>query len=57
MEAVLHVLGVCGDNQSHFDLIDIIIILGGGSAGLLTIKNYYKTVIYIFKSYFKQLIN
>ena len=52
MEAVLHVLGVCGDNHSHFDLIDIIIILGGGSAGLLTIKNYYKTVIYIFKSYF-----
>jgi hypothetical protein len=56
MDAIFHLLGICGDTHSHFDLIDMIIILGGGATGLVTIKLYYKTTIYIIKDYLKQLI-
>lgn len=55
MDAIFHLLGVCGDTHTHFDLIDLIIVLGGGGAGLFTIKMYYRTTIYIIKDYFKQL--
>lgn len=34
MEALQHFLGLCGDNHSHIDVIDI--ILGGGSAFYLS---------------------
>jgi|TARA_R110000851_G_scaffold47424_1_gene115008 hypothetical protein len=56
MDAFLHLLGLCGDTHSHFDLIDLIIILGGGGAGLVTIKLYYRTVIYMVKNYIKKII-
>lgn len=54
MDSILHILGVCGDNHSHFDLLDTIMVLGGGSAGIITIKTYYKTVIYIIKEKLNQ---
>lgn len=56
MDALLHLLGLCSDTHSHFDLIDLIIILGGGGAGLVTIKLYYRTVIYTIKDYIKKII-
>ena len=49
----LHLLGLCGDTHSHIDLLDVIIVLGGGGAGLVTIKAYYKTAIFIIRDYFK----
>ena len=54
MDAFLHLLGLCGDTHTHIDLIDIIIILGGGGVGLITIKVYYKTVVFIIKDYIKK---
>jgi hypothetical protein len=56
MDAVFHLLGICGDTHTHFDLIDMIIVLGGGGAGLVTIKLYYKTTIFMIKDYIKQII-
>jgi len=56
MDAFLHLLGLCGDTHSHLDLIDILIIIGGGGAGLATIKLYYKTLIQIIKEKIKQII-
>lgn len=52
MDSILHVIGICGDNHSHFDLIDLIVVLGGGGAGAVTVKLYYRTVIYMVKDYF-----
>lgn len=55
MESILHILGACGDNQSHIDLIDVIIMLGGGGAGLITIKAYYQTTIHIIKEFINNI--
>lgn len=53
MEFILHLTGLCTDRHSHIDLLDA--ILGGGSIGLgvVYIKYYYKTIIFIVKDYFK----
>jgi len=56
MDAILHILGTCGDNHSHLDLIDILMMLGGGSAGAMTFKMYYKTTIHIIKEKIKIII-
>ena len=51
MDSLLHILGVCGDNHSHVDLMDL--LFGGALAGgvLATIKYY----IYGIKLYLKSL--
>ena len=57
MEAIFHIIGLCGDNNSHIDLLDILITLGGGSIGAITVKTYYKTVVYIIKEKLKIIYN
>lgn len=55
MDAIQHILGVCGDNHSHLDLIDI--VLGGGSALYLsTIWYNIKGTYLIGKQYITKTI-
>lgn len=53
MEAILHILGACGDNHSHLDLIDI--LFGGTFIGgaVAYIKYYWYGIKLIIKDFFK----
>lgn len=52
MEPILHLLGLCSDNQSHIDLMDL--LFGGIFAGgILTSIKYYS---YGIKLYIKSLL-
>ena len=53
MEAILHITGLCSDNHSHVDVMDL--LLGGTSFGLIVYyaKTYINTLIYIVKDYIK----
>jgi len=53
MEGILHLVGICGDNQNHFDLLDLLYIFGGASGSGMIIKYYWGTFIFIFKDFFK----
>jgi hypothetical protein len=55
MEAVFHLIGTCGDTHTHIDLIDILLIMFGGGAGLTYYKLYFKTTVKVVKDYIKNL--
>ena len=54
MNAILHFFGICGDSHTHIDIIDIFIIIAGGSVSYLSIKLYIKTLIIFVKNFFKK---
>lgn len=45
MEIVQHALGLCGDNHSHLDFVDILLY---GSGGLTTTMYYFRFKIKSF---------
>jgi len=57
MDAILHVIGTCGDTNSHVDLLDL--IFGGAVAGgiLGTIKYYWIGIGLIIKDKVNQWKN
>jgi hypothetical protein len=50
MEAILHILGVCGDTHSHADLLDI--FFGGAlaSGSTVAVKYYWNAVKVVVKN-------
>ena len=52
MDVIIHGIGICGDNHSHFDLLDL--VFGGAVAGgvLGTVKYYGTGIILIIKDKF-----
>ena len=51
MEPILHMLGLCGDNHSHLDLLDLLV--GGTSLGVVTLylKYYFIALKYMVKDF------
>jgi hypothetical protein len=56
METILHMLGLCGDNHSHFDLMDCF-FMGSASVAIHSIKYQIRGVLLIIKNYFKHDTN
>lgn len=54
MDAILHVLGACGDSHSHIDVIDII-LLGGTTISSVAfyIKHRFNTIVNFWKRILK----
>jgi len=55
IEVVRHTLGLCEDNHSHIDLLDIV-LYGFSGLGFLIyqIRNYISTSWLLFISYFNK---
>lgn len=56
MEGIVHIIGLCGDNHSHFDLIDIIFGTTMSGGVILTLKYYWTTLKFLIKNKLKKLI-
>jgi hypothetical protein len=52
VEAFQHLLGACGDNHSHFDLIDLL-FMGSGAMGMYSLRYYTVGTYLIIKNYIK----
>jgi hypothetical protein len=48
---MLHLLGVCGDNYSHLDLLDLGFLLGETST-----TQYYKRLFFIYLKCIKEYL-
>jgi hypothetical protein len=49
MEFILHIFGVCSDNHSHIDVMDMFVGGIGGGALLMYLKYYFRASILIIK--------
>lgn len=49
MDAILHIIGVCGDTHSHFDLLDIILYGSIASPMVVYVKFRIKNIIIYIK--------
>lgn len=45
MDAILHVIGICGDTHSHFDLIDLLFFGGGSVPVFVYLKYKIKSIV------------
>lgn len=50
---MLHIIGLCGDGHTHFDLIDVFMVSGSLSSIILYVK---MTISGFFKSKKKEII-
>tara|TARA_R110000851_G_scaffold11678_4_gene40837 strand:+ start:989 stop:1171 length:183 start_codon:yes stop_codon:yes gene_type:complete len=57
MEIILHILGICKDNHTHFDLLELLV--GGTFAGgfITYIKYYWCGIKLIIKEFFNKIIH
>jgi len=52
MHEILHFLGLCGDQHSHLDLMDLLIGGGATAGAFTTVKYYWNGIILYLKSIF-----
>lgn len=52
MTEMLHVLGLCGDTHTHYDVLDVLLTSGGLGYFLFTFKMYARIILFIIKDTF-----
>jgi hypothetical protein len=55
MTEILHVIGLCPDTHSHFDVLDLFLCGGGIGYFLYTVKLYFKVSYNMLKEYINKL--
>jgi hypothetical protein len=53
MEPLLHLMGVCSDTHTHFDLLDLF-LAGGATTSLIYFKLHIKIYFEIVKDFFRR---